>query len=194
MTPRPRRRSPTPPGDLGHREQDVLGGEVVVAEVGALGVGRLEHAGRRRATSCGAAGPSRRRPWGSLASAASTAVADRLRRDAHPLEDRQHHALGLADQRREQVLGRDLGVVALARERLGGTQGLAGLAGELVGIERHGGILAGRAGGVRDLITRLSSLSFPAGVGKPPGRAGSRLHSGFRRTVTRNRLPSPDGR
>ena len=34
-------------GDLGHREQDVLGGEVVVAEVGALGVGGLEHRGTR---------------------------------------------------------------------------------------------------------------------------------------------------
>ena len=36
-------------GHLAHREEQVLGGEVVVAEVGALGVGGLEHRGRRRA-------------------------------------------------------------------------------------------------------------------------------------------------
>ena len=35
--------------DLAHREEDVLGGEVVVAEVAALAVGRLEHLDRRRA-------------------------------------------------------------------------------------------------------------------------------------------------
>ena len=35
-------------GDLAHREEQVLGGEVVVAEVAALGVGRLEHLVRVR--------------------------------------------------------------------------------------------------------------------------------------------------
>ena len=44
---------------------------------------------------------------------------------------------GWLDQRREQVLGRDLGVVQLARQGLGGAERLAGLAGQLVGVERH---------------------------------------------------------
>ena len=38
-------------GDLAHREEQVLGGEVVVAEVGPLGVGRLEHGGTRPGTA-----------------------------------------------------------------------------------------------------------------------------------------------
>ena len=73
-------------------------------------------------------------------------VAHDLGRHADPLEDRQHHALGLAHEGREQVLGRHLGVVGLARERLGGAEGLAGLAGQLVGVERHAFTFAGSGG------------------------------------------------
>ena len=50
----------------------------------------------------------------------------------------QHDALGLAGERGEQVLGGDLRVVELAGEGLGGAQRLARLAGQLVGVERHG--------------------------------------------------------
>src|SRR5665811_228424 len=49
----------------------------------------------------------------------------------------QHDTFGLTHQRGQQVLGGDLGVVLLARERLGGADGLARLAGETVGFERH---------------------------------------------------------
>ena len=37
----------------------------------------------------------------------------------------------------EQVLGADLGVVLITRQRLGGADGLLALAGELAGVERH---------------------------------------------------------
>ena len=47
-------------------------------------------------------------------------------------EGRGDDAALLGQQRRQQVLGRDLGVVALLRLRLGGGQGLLGLDGELV--------------------------------------------------------------
>ena len=113
----------------------MLGGEVVVAEVGALRVGRLEHL-----VGLGA----ERRVLGGLAvdlglagERLVDAVADDLRRDADPLEDRQHHALGLAHQGGEQVLGGDLGVVLVARQGLRGGEGLSGLAGQLVGVEGH---------------------------------------------------------
>ena len=122
-------------GELAHREQHVLGGQVVVAEVGALAVGRLEHlvgVGRELGGLRGLPVHLRER-----AERLVDPVAHGLRRDAEPLEHREHDALGLAEQRREQVLGRHLAVVALPRERLGGLEGLPGLAGELVRVECH---------------------------------------------------------
>ncbi len=123
-------------GDLGHREEDVLGGEVVVAEVAPLAVGRLEHligVGREL-------GGLGRLPVDlrQLGDGLVDPVERRLGRDAETLEHREHDALGLAEERREQVLGRHLGVVALTRQGLRGLEGLAGLPGELVGVERHG--------------------------------------------------------
>ena len=124
------------PGDLGHREQDVLGREVVVVEPSPLAVGSLEELvrlGRQLRLL-------RRRPidLGDACQRLVDAVAHHLGRHAHALEHRQDDALGLAHQRREQVLGRDLAVVPLACQRLGRAEGLAGLAGELVGVEGHG--------------------------------------------------------
>ena len=58
--------------------------------------------------------------------------------DPESLEHGEHHALGLAHERGEEMLRRDLGVVAVTGQRLAGGQRLLGLAGESVGVERHG--------------------------------------------------------
>jgi len=122
-------------GHARHRQEEVLGGEVVVAEVGALGVGGLEHLiGVRRELGLLGGLPV---DLGQTGQGLVRAVADRLGGHADPLEHRQHDALGLADQRGEQVLGCDLRVVPFAGERLRGAERLAGLAGQLVGVERH---------------------------------------------------------
>ena len=125
-----------PPTTSRHREEHVLGGEVVVAEIGALRVGGLEHRGTPRATAAPAA-RSGRRPAGASASSSSTRSRTIAGGDAQALEHGEHHALGLGDQRREHVGGRDLRVVLLARQSLGGAERLTGLARELVGVERH---------------------------------------------------------
>ncbi len=119
----------------GHREQQVLGRQVVVVQAAALLVRRLEHAvrvGRQRGLLLRAV------HLRELRERLVDAVAQRLRRDAHALEHGQHDTLGLAEEAGEQVLGRDLRVVAVAREGLRGTDGLAGLAGEAVGVQGHG--------------------------------------------------------
>ena len=109
-------------GDLGHREQQVLGGEVVVAEVGALRVGGLEHlvrVGRELRLLGGLAvdlgqraraprRPGRARSWSTTPSRSSTGSTT---------------LSGWPTQRGEQVLGRDLGVVALARQAPGRRRG-----------------------------------------------------------------------
>ena len=85
-------------GELAHREEDVLGGEVVVAEIGPLGVGRLEEAvrlGGERGRLRGRAVDLRDPRQGVV-----DAVAHRGGGDADPLEHGQHHALGLADRAR----------------------------------------------------------------------------------------------
>ncbi len=122
-------------GDVGHREQEVLGGQVVVAELGALGIRSLEH----RVTVGGQLGLLRGLPvdLGEPRQQLVDPVAHDLARHADALEHGQHHALGLRHEGGEQVLGRDLGVVALPRERLGGTQRFARLVRQLVGVERH---------------------------------------------------------
>ena len=58
-------------------------------------------------------------------------------RHAHTLEDGQHDAFGLSHQGGQQVVGCDLGVVALARQPHGGLEGLLGLDRPAIGIERH---------------------------------------------------------
>ena len=123
-------------GELAHREQQVLGGEVVVAERRAFGVGGFEHPvglGRELGLLRGLAvdlGDARER--------VVDPVAQGLGGDADAFQHREHDALGLAGERGEQVLGGDLRMVELAGQGLGGAQRLARLAGQLVGVERHG--------------------------------------------------------
>ena len=120
--------------DLRHREQQVLGREVVVAEVDALRVSTFEHPVR-----VGRQLRLRGLPvdLGKAAQCFLGAVAHDLGRDPESLQHREDHALRLRHQRGQEVLGRDLRVVVVARERLRGAERLSGLPGELVGIDRH---------------------------------------------------------
>ena len=99
---------------VGQRQQEVLGGEVLVVEVGALRVGRVEHL-LELAADAGLAAVG----LGQLADGVVGGVPHRERGQADALEDRQDDALLLAQQRGEQVVGGDLGV-ALGLGRLDG--------------------------------------------------------------------------
>ena len=120
---------------LGHREEDVLGGEIVVVETAALLVGGLEDPVRvlRQLGLLGGLPVH----LGKALQGLLDPVPHRLGRDSDPLEHRQDHALGLTDQRREEVLGGHLAVVLLPRQGLGRLEGFSRLAGESVGIEWH---------------------------------------------------------
>ena len=128
---------------LRHREQHVLGREVVVAEVAPLLVGRLEQPvrvlgdlGRRGGLAV---------DLGQLApSAASTASCTLFGATPTRSSTRTTTPSGWPIERVEQVLRSHLAVVLVAREGLGGTDGLLALAGELVGVERHVSNLVGR--------------------------------------------------
>ena len=143
--------------DVGHREQEMLGREIVVTEVGALSVCRFE----RRVCVLRELRLLRGLSVHLRESAQQLVhpVAHDLARHADALEHGEDHALGLRDECGEQVLGRDLGVVVLPRQRLGGTQRLAGLVGQLVGVERHV-FTSGRRSQYPKLTIPLSSL-FP---------------------------------
>ena len=73
---------------------------------------------------------------GNLSSAVVELGADRLRAGAELAQHGPDDALGLLEQRDEQVLGLRLGVVAGGRHRDGGLQRLLGLDREAVGL--HG--------------------------------------------------------
>ena len=113
----------------------MLGGEVLVVELLALLVGRFEQrerAGRqpRVAHRCTR---HARQPAERLVDP----VAQRVEVDADALEHAVDDALGLVEQRAEQVLGCDLGVPGVAARGLRGAHGCLGLASELVRVECH---------------------------------------------------------
>ncbi len=98
-------------GDLelvGELEQEVLGRQVLVAQRLLLGDGRLdegvERAGQRRVVAAVV--------LGQLGQLVLGVVAGGERRDPDLLEHGQHHRVGLAQQRGQQVIRRDLGVIA----------------------------------------------------------------------------------
>jgi hypothetical protein len=123
-------------GDVGHREQEVLGRQVLVVELRALLVGRLEElerGGRERCVAHGRAAHLR-----PATERFVDANAHRAHVDADALEHAVDDTLGLLEQRAQEVFGRDLGVTGLSAGRLRGADRLLGLACELVGIECHG--------------------------------------------------------
>ena len=102
-----RRRRSDADADVGQRQRGgVLGGEIVVAEVLAGAVGRLEGPRRCRARAglLGAAVD-----LGLAGEGLVDPVDERCGGDAHAFQDGQDDALGLAEQGGEQVLGLDLG-------------------------------------------------------------------------------------
>ncbi len=106
-------------------EQDVLGADVVVAELQRLAQRQLEHLlrpGRERDV------PRRRRA--TLADHLLDLAAHRFQRDAEALECLRRHALALVDQPEQDVLGPDVRVVEQARLFLGQNDDSAGSVGE----------------------------------------------------------------
>ena len=90
---------------VGHGQQQVLGGDVLVAQLLAGGVGRVDDAAQLARTG----GPRCRRrgaAWPGL----GHLVAQGDEVDAQVGQHGQHDALGLAQQGRQEVVGGDLGV------------------------------------------------------------------------------------
>ena len=117
-----------------HGEQEVLGGEVLVAELGALAVGVVEG---------GLQGPGepdlRAVGLGERGDGVVGGVAQRQGLLAHLGEHRQHDALVLAEEGGQQVIGGDLGVRAAPGQLGGGVERLLGLDRPAVRIQRHSG-------------------------------------------------------
>ena len=115
----------------GQREQDVLGRDVLVAELAGLALGEAQDVHQLAAGGrlVGAGGDRR-----ELVERRVELGADRLRAGAELAQDGPDDALGLFEQRDEQVLGLGLGVLAGGRDRDGGLQCLLGLDREAVGL------------------------------------------------------------
>ena len=118
-----------------HAEQQVLGREELVVELCAFLVGFFEEPegfGCERGVAHCCAGDTR------LASEFLVDAPAHARDvDADALHDAADDALGLVEQTPQHVQRRHLRVACRARRSLRGRQRLLGLAGELVGIERH---------------------------------------------------------
>ena len=124
-------------GHVGHREQDVLGREELVVELGAFLVGVLqdtERVGRELRVAHGRATDPR-----LATELVVDATSERDEVDADPFDHSGDDAFGLVEQRTQQVRGRHLGVPRLPGARLRRAERLLGLAGESVGIKRHVG-------------------------------------------------------
>ena len=93
------------PDAVGEGEEEVLGGQVLVVQVGAGGVGVVDH-GLELARQAGLAAVG----LGELGDGVRGRVAQLERRLAEPLEDGEDDALLLAEQGGEQVVGGDLRV------------------------------------------------------------------------------------
>ena len=117
---------------VGEREQEVLGGEVLVGELRPLLVGGVEDllqlAAHARLAAVG---------LGQLADGLVGGVAHASGARPTALEDRQDDALLLAQERRQQVVGGDLGVVLGLGRVDGAADRLLGLLGPAVRVEGH---------------------------------------------------------
>ena len=106
-------------------EQDVLGADVVVAELQRLAQRQLEHLLRP-----GREGDVARRRRAALADDLLDLAAHGLERDAEGLERLGGDAFALVDEAEQDVLGADVGVVEQARFLLGEDDDPAGPVGE----------------------------------------------------------------
>jgi hypothetical protein len=123
----------------GEGEQEVLGGEVLVAQVGPGPVGHV-HGGLEVPAQAGlaAVGP------GQLVHGLVGRVAQRHHVGADLGQHGQDDAVVLAQQGGQQVVGGDLGVAVRLGRLDGRGERLLGLAGPAVRIERHGARLPAR--------------------------------------------------
>ena len=117
--------------DLRDAEQQVLGGDVLVAESSGLGLGMLDDGLRARV--------ERERPTldpGALREGRRDLAAERGQVDAEPAERLGGHAVVGLDERAQQMLGIEHGAVQALGGRLRGEDGLLGLLGESVELHR----------------------------------------------------------
>jgi hypothetical protein len=110
----------------------VLGRDVVVAQFLPGRIGVVQH-GDERPTRTGLGAVGR----GEQFDGGVRGVPQFEGGQAELADDGEHHAVLLAQQRGEQVVGRDLGVVATPGRLLGLADRLGGLVGPGVGVEGH---------------------------------------------------------
>ena len=163
-------------GDLAHREQQVLGREVVVAERRRARRRRPRARGTRRPTSWASLGRLRRRPSAARPSASSTR--SRSASAATPMRSSTGSTTlsGWPTRAAQQVLGRDLRVVLLARQRPGRRRGPRRSCGcSLFGVERHALYL-----GVDGTVPKVDNDAVNFIPASDPGVSGrgTRSHDG----------------
>ena len=118
---------------LGQREQQVLGGDVVVLEVFGLFAGAVEHLGQRvRHARLRAAGD-----LGQLGDGGVRAVQQFLHADARAFEHGQHDAFAVFQQRRKQMHGQDFRIAVLSGSGRGGLDRLLRFSGQFFPFECH---------------------------------------------------------
>ena len=123
-------RSREPGGLVGEGEQQVLGGDVLVAEPGHLLLRPLE--GPHECLRGAQVGLGIAAQAGQALDRVERALADRGDVGAELLEHRHDQAVLLVEQREQEVRRSDLGVAVLGGEPLGGGDGLLGLDRETV--------------------------------------------------------------
>jgi len=145
------------PDALVQRQKDMLDREVLVTERAALAVGAFERL---------AEGPAHLRVGtaiglGELGEHFVDLVAQAERGHANTLEHREHDGALLGQHRGEEVIRRDLRVVAGSRRPDGGLEGLLSLQRPAVGIERHGEPTSLTGKLIVTLSTLVRAVGFP---------------------------------
>ena len=161
---------PSPPTSADAEEQ-VLGGDVLVAEPAGLLLGPLDHPlgarveAQRAALDPGPPGEDR----GELA-------AERGQVDAEPAERLGGDAVVGLDERGEEVLGVEDRALERLGELLGGEDGLLGLLGEAIELHgwSHGSrVWARRVWLVDEVEERIAAAPGASSEGRSAGRRGS---------------------
>ena len=121
-------------GRLGEREQQVLGGDVLVAQLAGLALGGAQDVEQLAGVAgLARAGGDRR----ELVERGVDDAADLVRGGADLAQDGRDDAVVLLEQHGEQVLGLDLGVAPRRGQADRGLEGLLGLGGEAVELHRR---------------------------------------------------------
>ena len=121
------------PGGLGERQQQVLGGDVVVLEVLGFLAGAVKHLGQR--VRHAGRGPTR--DLGQLGDSGVGTVQQFLHAHARAFQHRQDDALAVFQQRRKQMHGQDFRVAVLSGSGRGGLDRLLRFSGQFFPLECH---------------------------------------------------------